>query len=92
MELNHTKQQTQKIAAIPQAKKVSKARNTAIGLGSVLLAFVVLKWFMPPCPLWVSGILLAFGAYSISGDLVRGFAGFIPAVIRDVRAALQSDS
>ena len=88
----HINEQTQKIAAIPQEKKVSKARNTAIGLGSVVLAFVVLKWFVPPCPLWVSGVLLAFGAYSISGDLVRGFAGFVPAVIRDVRAALKGDS
>jgi len=92
MDFKETKQATQFVNAIPPAKLADKTRSTAIGVGSVLMAFVMLIWFVPPVPVWAFGILLAFGAYSISGDLVRGFCAFLPAVIRDIRAAIKGTS
>ena len=73
-------------------KLASKAKCTAVGVGSVLITFVLLIWFVPPVPLWAVGIMLAFGAYSISGELVRGFCAFLPAVIRDIVAAVRGNS
>ena len=92
MEFKATKEATQFVDAIPPAKLANKARCTAVGIGSISMTFVLLIWFVPPVPIWAVGILLAFGAYSISGELVRGFCAFLPAVIRDIRSAIKGDS
>ena len=92
MQFTETQKATKFAAAIPVEKLASKTRCTAVGVGSVLITFVLLIWFVPPVPLWAVGIMLAFGAYSISGELVRGFCAFLPAVIRDIRAAIKGDS
>ena len=73
---------------IPPDKLVSKARKTVIGLGSVVLALVIAKW-LPMLSVWCVYVLLVYGGYCLAGDLVRGFAAFLPAVIRDVRAAVK---
>ena len=92
MQFTETQKATKFADAIPVEKLASKAKCTAVGVGSVLITFVLLIWFVPPVPLWAVGIMLAFGAYSISGELVRGFCAFLPAVIRDIRAAIKGDS
>ena len=92
MQFTETQKATKFADAIPVEKLASKTRCTAVGVGSVLITFVLLIWFVPPVPLWAVGIMLAFGAYSISGELVRGFCAFLPAVIRDIRAAIKGDS
>ena len=92
MQFTETQKATKFTDAIPVEKLASKAKCTAVGVGSVLITFVLLIWFVPPVPLWAVGIMLAFGAYSISGELVRGFCAFLPAVIRDIRAAIKGDS
>ena len=92
MDFTETQKATQFVDAIPPEKLASKTKSTAIGVGSVLMAFVLLIWFVPPVPLWAVGVLLFFGAFSISGELVRGFCAFLPAVIRDIRAAIKGDS
>jgi hypothetical protein len=81
--------QTQKIKAIPPKAMVGKVRSTAIGVGSILTGFVVLIWFTPPIPVWSFAVFLGFGTFSMSKELVVEFLAFIPAAIRDVRAAIK---
>jgi hypothetical protein len=82
---------TKVFAHIPPEKRSSKARKTAIGAGSVVLALVIAKW-LPMLSVWAVYVLLVYGGYCLAGDLVRGFASFLPAVIRDIRSAWKGTS
>lgn len=100
--MEHFEQQTQKLAAIPRRVETElpdgtvvvkkplqeKIRDSAIGVGSVAIGFVVLKWFSPPIPAWSFGFFVAFGFWSISKELTVGFFGYVPAAIREIRDAL----
>ena len=87
--MSHINDQTVKIKAIPKQAIVSKARSTAVGAGSIAIAFVLLMWFTPPMPIAASGLFLAFGAWSTSRELVTEFLKFIPAAIKDIRVAIK---
>ena len=82
--------QRAKFEEIPPEKRARKVRNTAIGLGSIGLA-VVIEWKFAHLSDMLTYTLIGFGGYSLAGDLVRGFAGFIPAAVRDVRAAIKGN-
>lgn len=73
---------------IPLEKRNKKWKSTLIGLGSIALALICkgLGWF----PDWLLIGLLIFGGYSLAGDLVRGFAAWFPAAIKDIKTALKS--
>lgn len=73
---------------IPKDRWTKKLRNTVFGLGVILLAVAFKRegWF----PDWFLIGLLIFGGYSLKGDIVRGFAGFLPAAIKDIRAAIKN--
>lgn len=74
---------------IPAPRLKSKVRNTVFGLGAVVTGtlFEVTHLF----PAWLRIGLILFGGFSISQDLVRQFAGFLPAAVRDLRAAIKGD-
>ena len=76
------------LKAIPKDKWTKKLRNTLVGLGAIAAAVVFKRygWF----PDWFLIGLLIFGGYSLAGDVVRGFAGFLPAAIKDIRAAIKN--
>lgn len=79
--------QTRELEAVIRLKKGLKWKKTLLGVGWVLLAVWLRKndIFSEA----VAGLMLVFGGYCMAGDLVRSFAGFLPATIRDIRAALK---
>ena len=74
---------------IPKAKVVSKAKKTVVGICAVALGLLIASKWVPPLSEWCVYALLVYGGYCLAGDLVRGFASFLPAVIRDIRAAVK---
>ena len=88
--MKHIDEQTQKIRAIPPKKRSEKLRDSAIGLGAIAVGFVLVKYFpeLPGCS-YVFYALLLFGAWSISGELLRSFLGYVPAAIREIRDAIK---
>ncbi len=87
--MTHLDAQTQKIKAIPPKAMQSKKKSTTVGILSIATGFVCLIWFTPPVPVWAFALFFGFGMFSISKELVIEFLAFIPAAIRDVRAAIK---
>ncbi len=79
--------QTRHLEEMIRLKKGLKWKKTLLGFAWVALAVWLRKnnIFSEA----VAGIMLFFGGYCIAGDLVRSFAGFLPATIADIRAALK---
>jgi hypothetical protein len=75
---------------IPPKRWRAKAWSTGVGTGAIALGLGIENW-LPHIDDKVLYALLIFGGYSIAGDLVRDFAGFFPAAIRDVRAAIKGN-
>jgi hypothetical protein len=73
--------------AIPPVKRRAKVRNTIVGLLMLALG-IALPVLVPVYPTWLGMLMIGFGAYSMSAELVAGFAKLLPAAIRDVKAAL----
>jgi hypothetical protein len=86
--MSETKKQFTTFTEIPQARLLVKVRNTLVGVGAIALALWLRKnnWF----PEWLGVGLIIFGGFAISQDLVKRFAGFLPAAIHDIRAALRN--
>ena len=90
--MTYVKQHIDQIKSIPDETWQKKLRHTIVGLGALVTAFFLKKWgwFADwKYEEWLLIGLLVFGGYSLAGDLVRGFFGFIPAVIRDVKKAIK---
>jgi hypothetical protein len=79
-----------KIKKIPKKTWKYKAWSTVVGAGAITLGIAIEKW-LPHIDDKVLYALLIFGGYSIAGDLVRSFAGFLPTAIRDVRNAIKGN-
>lgn len=77
-----------KLEAIPEAAMASKVRSTIIGVFAIVVGIVLRKLF-PDLPNWLLIGLIGYGFYSLSGEIMRGFFGFLPAAIRDVRSAIK---
>lgn len=79
--------QSRELEAMMRLKKGLKWKKTLLGV-----AWVVLAVWLRMNDIFseaVAGLMLIFGGYCMAGDLVRSFAGFVPATIRDIRAALK---
>ena len=85
--MTNLRSQTRLLDSMMRLKKGLKWKKTLLGIGWVLLAVWLRKndIFSEP----VAGVMLVFGGYCLAGDLMRSFAGFLPATIRDLRAALK---
>lgn len=84
--MSNTKRHVEALKKIPKKKWQAKVWSSVIGAAAVAGA-VLMKdqgWF----PDWFLIGLIAFGGYCIAGDLVRGFLGFLPAAIKDIKAAI----
>ena len=84
--MRHIDQNIDDLGKIPDKKFWQKARKTLFGVGAIAAGvfFKSKGWF----PDWFDMGLIALGGYSLSGELVRGFLKFIPAAIKDIKAAL----
>jgi len=84
--VKHTQQATQSIRAIPLAKRREKHVRSVFG-GLVFIGAFFLPRFLGFD--WKVALVVAgFGAWTISGELVRSYLLIIPAFIRDIKAAL----
>ena len=84
--MKYVQEHKQQLAQIPEKKWTKKVVSTVIGVASIVGA-VMMKdagWFSD----WFLIGLLVFGGYCLAGDLVRGFLGFLPAAIKDIKSAL----
>lgn len=79
--------QSRHLEAMMRLKKGLKWKKTLLGLFWVALAVGLRKADLFSEA--VAGLMLVFGGYCMAGDLMRSFAGFLPAAIWDVRAALK---
>jgi len=80
--------QTQKIQAIPSDKHDRKLWQTAGGVGIAGIGFA-LPLMVPAFPVWFAMIVVGFGFFVMSKELLTKYAGFIPAAIRDVINAVR---
>ena len=85
--MSHCKDHTAKIHKIPKERFWKKVRRSVIGLGAIALGFF-LESKLPQLSDWLFYGLIGFGFFSISGDLVRAFLGYIPAAIREIGDAI----
>jgi hypothetical protein len=76
--------------AIPRPKRLTKLRNTVFGLFMIVLG-ITLPVLVPEYPLWIGMLMIGLGAYSMSAELVTGFAKLLPAAIRDIYSALKGN-
>ena len=82
----HSNRMTRQLDKIPTWRLKQKFKDTAIGLVAVGLG--IASQVMALFPLWVNLLVIFYGGYAMSKELVRAFAGFAPAVIRDFKDAI----
>lgn len=88
--MKQTTQHIKAIRSIPKEKFRAKVARTVLGLFTIGLALLVQREF--EFPSWLEIGLLGFGFYSLSGELVTKFLGFLPAAIRDILGAVQRNN
>lgn len=86
-----TKIRAARLPNMPPEKLISKAQKTALGLGSIVTGLLIAVFLIPPLSVWCVYALLVYGGYCIAGDITRNFAAFVPAVIRDIYAAVRGN-
>lgn len=86
--MSHVESHTAKIKKIPAKKLKYKIIKSGAGVLVFILGLYFPRWF-PEYPVWAGGILMAFGGFIFSEDVVRSFFGFLPAVVRDMYAAVR---
>lgn len=85
--MTHLRNQKDKLKKVSVIRKGEKWKKVAIGV--VWLTLAVVFEVQDLFPQLVRNIMLVFAGYCMAGDLVRSFAGFLPAAIADIRAALK---
>ena len=85
--MSHINTQTQKMRSIPAAKRKRKDWKSLGGILVVLVGFLTPRLF-PEFPMWFAMLVIAAGAWTISEERVKGFLGYVPAGLRDIRDAI----
>jgi len=82
----HGRSVVEQLNRIPEKRLAAKVKSTVVGVGSVALGVGSQGFAL--FPLWVNLLVIFFGGFAISKELVKAFVGFAPAAIRDFKDAI----
>lgn len=86
--MKHVEAHTQTIQAIPAEKRKQKLGKTIAGVMVAGTGFA-LPVIVPAFPVWFAMGVVGFGGFLASGELLKKYLGYVPAVIRDVMGAVR---
>ncbi len=84
--MTHLKEHSEELKKIPEKKRKQKVFSTIVGAVVAVAGFLVPKYL--GFPIWFGMILVGFGGWIISKELLKSYLGYIPAALKDFMGAI----